>query len=281
MSYLEKIAGMLEEAEGNAFDTMVEDAHVKIAMLDDVAEGLSEAANHYDSEELMKVAEVIDAMVVTEVAEVDDTLNKIAEMAEAGPATVGLIEKRAGNEFETNVSDEAERIQLLDEISDFVKEAAIEAEDESLFTIGEAVGDIAESDAQVLEEIAKEAGFSWKGISQWMGSAAKAKDLRVAARRLKGMKGTQLKFVNAASRKKALAREAKNLRKTRSKIRSIKGLASGMAGKATVKANRKLLRGNLMAGAKGAGKTGFLYTAPAAILGGTGYGAYRLGKDNR
>jgi hypothetical protein len=288
MNSLEKIAAMVEEAESNTFDTMVEEAHTKIAMLDDVTTELEKAANFYESEELMKVAEVLGAMVLEEAAEIDDTMAKIAEMASAGPTTAGLLEKRAGDSFEENLAHEAERIKLLSDISDFVKEAAAEADDEALNTIGDAVGDIAESDAEALEAIAKEAGIM-TGAKEWLASKAskakgyltpiaKGEEVKGALKDLKGMKGSQFRFMDKASRSKAIAAQESKIAKAKAKIEAVKALASGSAGKMAVKGNRSDLAKTLLAGAKGAGKTGLLYGVPAAGVAGAGYGTYRTMK---
>jgi len=242
MSYLEKIAGMVEEADEYAADSLLENEHVKIAMLDDAAAELVKAAEYYDSEDLMKVAEIVDAMVITEATEVDDTMNKIAEMAEAGPATAGLFEKRASEDFETNMSDEVERVQLLGEISDFVKEAGAEAEDEGLYGVGEALGDIAEYDADALTEIAKEAGVLGDA-GEWIGR--KARNLK-----------TMIKY-------EAKAKTMRDVLKERQRWRD--------KGTLIPKDWAKIQGKEFLTGLR---RTGLIYGTPAAA----GYGGYRLYK---
>jgi len=288
MSYLEKIADMVDEADEIAAGSMLENEHVKIAMLDDAAADLADIAEYYGSEDLMKVAEVIDAMVAEEAADVDDTMNKLASMVEAGPATAGLIEKRASEDFEENMYDEAERISLLDEISDFVKEAAIDVDDGYLYDIGDTVGDIADYDADALTEIAKEAGMlgdagSWLGekaraFGHGIASGASARDIRESYGKTRDIMKKPLKFLDSDARKALIKKRQKAVDAAEKKLYEARHLPSGKRGQKIIAQNRANLRSALWQGTKGLGKTSLVYGLPAGAV---GYGAYQYGKSRR
>lgn len=249
MSYLEKIAEKVGAVQESTLERSIELAHEKVAMLDDIYGALTKMAEAYDSQELSEAAEIMGAVVENEAMDVDNTLQKMAEMFTAGPTVSGLLEKRAEAQFEGELLNECERIALLGDIADFTKTAAEEVGDADMWKVAEAIEGIIVSDLEELDGILKQAGITLSGFQKWLGeNSARVGDFfKSLYGSTKGVaKGTQL----------------------RSGVRDFKAIGNQMGGESV----KKILRTE---GAKkiglGAAKTGLLYGGAGAA----GYGGYR------
>ena len=248
MSYLEKIAEKVGATQESNLAESVELAHAKVAMLDDAYSALSKLAEDYDSPELSEAAEIMGAIVENEAMDVDDTLQKMASMINAGPTVSGLLEKRAEAEFDTELLNECERIALLGDISDFTKTAAEEANDDDLQKVAEVIDEVIVSDLEELDGILKQAGIQTQAFMDWLGAnSAKAGDF------FKGLYGKTKDI--------ALAKQLRSGSESLLKARSA-GAQNIVKGK-TKKALKDLI--------PGAAKTLGLYGAAGVA----GYGGYK------
>jgi len=181
--------------------------------------------------------------------------------------------------------EEYEKVAALDEISEFVKEAAIDIGDEDLYDAGEFLSDIAEDDAI---ELSKEAGMlsdtgSWIGekgraFGRQIASGASARDIRESYGRTRDIMKKPLRFLDSDARKALVRKKRQAVREAKQELRAAKHLPSGKRGQKIIAQNRADLRSALWQGTKGLGKTGLVYGAPAGAL---GYGAYRYGNRRR